>query len=304
MVKESSALSGSPSVDRLSALLQRFHVRAQLFHAGPLCGVTQFVAQPGRGFLHVLRRGELVVKHRAQAGVARTIRVSQPTLLFYPRPLEHHFHNAPSEGADFVCATLDFDGGAQHPLVRALPPVLVLPLQAVDGLQHTLALLFAETENLRCGHRLLADRLLDVLLVQLLRWLLDHPQEAGIQAGLLAGLAHPKLARALTAVHETPAANWSLAAMADAAGMSRSAFAAAFKAHLGTAPAQYLLRWRVSIAQALLASGASVKVAGNQVGYDTAASFSRAFAQACGLSPRAWLQGPGQRPEEATCNSG
>ena len=278
-------------IDRLSSLLERFRVRAHLFHAGPLCGVTHFAAEPGRGFLHVLRRGDLVVKHRARSGVARTIKLTEPTLLFYPRPLEHHFHNAPSEGADFVCATLNFDGGAQHPLVRALPPVLVLPLAAVEGLEHTLALLFGETERLRCGHRLLADRLFDVLLVQLLRWLLDHPQEAGMPAGLLAGLSHPKLARALTAVHERPGAKWSMEAMAQAAGMSRSAFASAFKVHLDVAPAEYLLHWRVSIAQTMLVGGASVKAAGNELGYASAASFSRAFAQAAGSSPRAWLQG-------------
>ena len=41
-------------IDRLSSLLERFRVRAHLFHAGPLCGVTHFAARPGRGFLHVL----------------------------------------------------------------------------------------------------------------------------------------------------------------------------------------------------------------------------------------------------------
>jgi AraC-like DNA-binding protein len=281
----------TPPIDRLSALLERFRVRAHLFHSGALCGVTHFAAERGRGFLHVLRRGELVVTHRARSGAPKRIQVAEPTLLFYPRPLEHAFHNAPSEGSDFVCATLDFEGGDRHPLVVALPPVLVLPLRSVDGLDHTLALLFAEAEGLRCGHRLLADRLFEVLLLQLLRWLLDHPQEAGMPPGLLTGLSHPKLARALTAVHEQPGASWSLASMAAAAGMSRSAFAAQFKAWLGIAPAEYLLRWRVSVAQSMLAGGASVKEASSELGYASAASFSRAFAQALGSSPRTWLAG-------------
>jgi len=73
-------------IDRLSALLERFRLRAHLFHAGPLCGVTHFAAQPGRGFLHVLRSGEMEVTHRAR-GVRRRLQVSEPTLLFYPRPL-------------------------------------------------------------------------------------------------------------------------------------------------------------------------------------------------------------------------
>ena len=280
-----------PSVDRLSSLLERFRVRAHLFHAGALCGVTHFAAQPGRAFLHVLRRGEMVVTHRARSGVPRRLKVAEPTLLFYPRPLEHDFHNAPSEGADFVCATLDFDGGANHPLVQALPPMLALRLNEVEGIEQTLSLLFAETQRLRCGQRLLADRLFEVLVLQLLRWLLDHPQQAGIQEGLLSGLSHPKLARALTAVHARPGQAWTLEAMAFEAGMSRSAFAAGFKASLGVAPAQYLLRWRVSIAQSMLRGGVPVKRASDQLGYASAAAFSRAFSQSVGVSPRAWLQG-------------
>ena len=284
------SISAGP-VDRLSGLLERFRLRAHLFHAGPLCGVTHFDAQEGRGFLHVLRRGEMVVTHRPRSGAPRKIKVTEPTLLLYPRPLEHQFHNAPTEGSDFVCATVDFEGGVRHPVVAALPPVLVLPLRTVDGLEQTLALLFAETERVRCGQRLLADRLFEVLLLQLLRWLLDHPGDAGMTEGLIYGLAHPKLARALTAMHERPGAAWALEPMAKAAGMSRSAFAAEFKLQLGITPAEYLLRWRVSLAQSMLLAGSSIKLASEKLGYATAASFSRAFVQSVGVSPRAWLQG-------------
>ena len=291
-MKAATLSAPEPTVDRLSSLLERFSVRAHLFHAGALCGVTHFDAQPGRAFLHVLRRGDMVVTHRARSGAPRKIKLTEPTLLFYPRPLEHDFHNAPSEGADFVCATLDFDGGAKHPLVQALPPMLALPIAAVDGIEQTLGLLFAETVRLRCGQRLLADRLFEVLMLQLLRWLLDHPEAAGIQEGLLSGLSHPKLARALTRVHEQPGQAWSLEAMATEAGMSRSAFAAEFKAWLGTTPADYLLRWRVSIAQSMLRSGASVKKVSDEIGYASAAAFSRAFTQVVGVSPRAWVNGP------------
>jgi len=277
-------------VDRLSGLLERFRVHAHLFHAGPLCGVTHFDAQEGRGFLHVLRRGEMVVTHRLRSGAPRKIKVTEPTLLLYPRPLEHQFHNAPTEGSDFVCATVDFEGGVRHPVVAALPPVVVVPLRSVDGIEQALALLFAETERVRCGQRLLADRLFEVLLLQVLRWLLDHPDHGGMTEGLIHGLAHPKLARALTAMHESPGVAWALGPMAQAAGMSRSAFAVEFKLQIGVTPAEYLLRWRVSLAQSMLLAGCSIKLASEKLGYASAASFSRAFVQSVGMSPRAWLK--------------
>ncbi|MES2069682.1 MAG: AraC family transcriptional regulator [Pseudomonadota bacterium] len=279
----------STPIDRLSALLERFRVRVHLFHTGPLCGISNFAAAPGRGFLHVLRRGEMVVTHRRGAGLSRRIEVREPSLLFYPQPLTHDFHNAPTEGSDFTCASLDFDGGSNHPLVRALPALVLLPLDRVEGLEASLALLFAETDRVRCGHRLLADRLFEVVLLQLLRWLLDHPQEGGISTGLVTGLSDPALARTLVAIHEEPGKPWNLENMARQAGMSRSAFAARFKKLVGETPADYLSDWRISIAQSHLRRGRSVKFIADELGYANASALSRVFAQRIGMSPRAWL---------------
>lgn len=281
--------------DRLSSLLERFKVSARLFHNGPLCGISRFPAAPGRGFLHVMRRGELELRHPPATGLPRRLLITEPTLLFYPRPLDHLFRNPPEDGADFVCAELDFDGGERHPLVRALPPLVALPLRQVDGLELSLALLFKETERLRCGQRLLADRLFEVVLIQLLRWIIDHPQDAGVPAGLLTGLADARLARALVAMHERPGAPWTLAGLAAEAGMSRSAFALAFRTIVGQPPADYLADWRLSLAQSRLRQGAQVKQIADELGYASAAALSRLFRQRQGCAPREWLAGL-QRP--------
>lgn len=276
------------AVDRLTPLLDRFRVRGSLFHSGALCGTTSFDALPGRAFLHVLRRGEMDVLHPAGEGVPRRLAVREPTLLLYPRPLHHVFVNPPRDGSDFVCATLDFDGGPRHPLVAALPPLVTVALREVEGLAAGLQLLFDETANSRCGSRLIADRLFEVVLVQLLRWLLDRPERAGIGAGLLAGLSDPRLARALVALHESPAQAWTVGRMAERAGLSRAAFAARFRAVTGTTPAAYLGDWRLSLAAARIRSGTPIKQVAAECGFAGAASFSRAFRRCLGESPRGW----------------
>jgi len=77
--------------------------------------------------------------------------------------------------------------------------------------------------------------------------------------------------------------------MATEAGMSRSAFAVAFKTVVGQPPAGYLADWRLSLAQAQLREGRSVKAIADDLGYASASALSRLFSQRVGHSPRHWL---------------
>ena len=280
-----------PPIDRLSGLLERFPVRVQLSFTGTLCGVQSFAPPPGTGYLHVLRRGTLKVTHPPRQGVPARLQLNEPSLLFYPRAVTHHFHNPPVEGADFTCAQLQFDGGRAHPLVRTLPGLIVLPLARVDGLAAALDLLFAETDRVRCGHRLLADRLFEVVLIQTLRWLLDHPAEAGVPPGLVTGLSDPRLARALVALHEQPGEPWRVEQLAALAGLSRTRFIERFRERVGQTPAAYLADWRIGLAQAGLRQGVSIKQLAGDLGYANPSALSRAFVVRAGCSPRDWLRG-------------
>ncbi len=276
-------------VDRLSPLLDRFRVRTRLFHSGPLCGVTDFSASMGRGFLHLLRRGEMDLTLRRTSGSPSHSRITRPSLMFFPRPIDHAFLNAPTEESDFACAALEFDGGATHPLVRTLPDVVVLPLDEVATLRPALDLLFAEVDSVRCGRPIVADRLFEVVLIQLMRWMLDHAADLSLPRGLLPGLSDERLARALAAVHEDPGSAWTLERMAREARMSRSVFADQFKKVVGQSPGDYLTEWRLTIAQERLRAGRSVSSTAAELGYASASAFSRVFAQRMGESPRAWL---------------
>lgn len=277
-----------PALDRLAGVMERFHVHAALFHAGPLCGLHVFEERPGRAFLHVLRRGAMEMRHQAE-GRWITTAITEPSLLLFTRAVHHAFVNPPVDGPDFTCATLDFDGGPRHPIVQALPPVLVIPLSAVEGLTPTLDLLFAEAAQVSCGSVLVANRLFEVLLIKLLRWMLAQPKRAGVPQGLMLGLSDPRLARALVALHARPQEAWPLERLAHVAGMSRSAFAAAFKDAVGSTPAAYVLDWRLALAGALVREGRPIKQIALDLGFADAPTLSKAFRRRLGVSPRGWL---------------
>lgn len=276
--------AGAAPIDRLTPVLERFRVQASLFHSGPLCGHQVFDAKPGRGFLHVLRRGEMDLLHGQGPRMART-HLAEPTLLFFPRAVHHEFVNAPVDGSDFTCATLDFDGGARNPIVQSLPDLIALPLERIDGLGDALNLLFAESDQARCGSRLLVNRLFEVVLIQVLRHLMERGQT---RSGMLAGLAHPRLRHAVVAMHERPAHDWTLDALAGEAGMSRSVFAMQFRDAVGCTPGTYLQQWRVGLAQRALRAGRPLKLIAQEVGYGSEAALSRAFKAQSDHSPREW----------------
>ncbi len=282
-------------IDRLSGLLERFRVRTRLSFSGTMCGKHVFAQTPNKAYLHVLRSGAMEIRHPGAKGVPARIKIDVPTLIFYPRPFTHHFHSAPRDGSAFTCAEIAVDADLAHPILQSLPPLLVLRLDEVDGLHASLNLLFAETEHVRCGHRVLADRLFEVVLIQLLRWLLDHPAQAQINSGLLMGLSSPSLAKALTAIHEAPGEPWTVEQLAATSGMSRTAFAVKFKQWVGHAPAEYVADWRLTIAQARLREGVPLKVLAGELGYSSQSALTRVFTARLGVSPREWLS---QRADE------
>ena len=116
-------------MDRLDALLQRFSVRARMFHSGTLCATTEFAPEPGVGQLHLLRRGRVAVAHAGGSDVV----VDEPSVLFYPRPLAHRFAPEPHAGADLACARVRINDGSANPPSGWGNPYDAGRLQIVDG---------------------------------------------------------------------------------------------------------------------------------------------------------------------------
>ncbi len=267
--------------DRLESLLARFSIRAQMFHSGNLCGINDMAPDGDSGQLHLIKQGTVDVSHGGKV----ELRIATPSLLMYPRPLPHRVLMDSDTGADLTCAHLRFEGGSASPIAATLPPFVCLPLEQVPGLDSVLSLLFAEAFSQNCGRAALLDRLFEVVLIQVLRHLMDSGQT---QVGMLAGLADPRLRRAIVAMHEQPAEEWSLEALAARAGMSRSVFANSFRDTVGCTPGVYLQRWRVSLVQQSLRQGRALKLIADDVGYGSEAALSRAFKAHTGSSPREW----------------
>jgi AraC-like DNA-binding protein len=271
-------------MDRLSLLLNRFSLSAGVFYTGQICGIHHFQRDSQRGHVHLIKRGPVTLT----GGVEGTLAITEPTLLFLPRPDDHRLIADDRDGADVVCASIQFGGGGHNPITDSLPPMVLVPLADLAGAQSLLDLLYEEAFSDLCGRQAALDRLCELLLIRLLRYCLD---QGLTQGGTLAGLADPRLAKALVGVHEDATRPWTLEDMAQRAGMSRARFAVHFRQIVGDTPADYLASWRVTLAQGLLRSGRPLKHVALDVGYGSASAFTRAFIRKTGQAPTHWLAG-------------
>jgi len=192
-----------------------------------------------------------------------------------------------------VCCSLGFDEPAVHPLTQLMPEVLVLRrADASDpSLPTLLTLMAAEVASHRLGTATMMARLADAVVTCMVRsWVETHATEL---KGWLAGARDAPIGRALTAIHRQPGHLWTVAALGKIAGLSRSVFTERFTTVVGLSPARYLAHWRMHVAGAWLRHGGStVADIAQRLGYESEASFSRAFKRLFGVPPGALrLQG-------------
>ena len=90
-------------------------------------------------------------------------------------------------------------------------------------------------------------------------------------------------------MHKDIARDWTVASLATAASLSRSAFAQRFRERVGQAPLEYLTQWRMFKADNMLGQGnAAVGTIAAAVGYDSEAALSKAFKRETGMALGAW----------------
>ncbi|MFY9210648.1 MAG: AraC family transcriptional regulator [Aestuariivita sp.] len=241
------------AIDRLSALMSRFTLHVDL------AGVEQanlFVLEGAAGrMLHLRPRSQ---------GLPRA-----------------------AAGQILLQAHVDF-GGADSPLALALPDDLAHPVDQDAELAAVIALMQSEVATRRCGGASVLGRLVEVLIVRLLRARLEV---GDVPRGMLGGLADQRLARAMVAMHDQPGQGWSNEDLARAAGMSRSRFIARFREAVGTSPQAYLRQWRLALARQDVARGDRIDAVARRYGYGSPEALTHMFRRETGQAPMALRHG-------------
>lgn len=176
-----------------------------------------------------------------------------------------------------------FAGPGADMLLNMLPPIVHLRSdEDRETLRANFARMRQELLEDRPGSALVVQQLATMTLIQALRLHLD----ASDGVGWLFALADRQVAAALRAMHADPARRWTVGTLAGEVGMSRSSFAARFRARVGDGPIEYLTRWRMLLAARDLTRGDPVGSVSRALGYESESAFSTAFKRVMGHPPR------------------
>jgi AraC-like DNA-binding protein len=226
---------------------------------------------------------------RAEPPSADMIEIADAGLL----PFNVNLMNGGAVSARLVCGYLACDAKPFNPLLAALPPMLKAgdPRRNDTGwLGQFLHFAVAEVAEKRAGSESVLTKLSELMFIDVVRRYIEAlpPQDTG----WLAGLRDPAVGKALALIHARPSFNWTIEGLARQCGTSRTVMAERFVRFVGVPPMHYLAKWRMQVASEMLKRGnANMAIIAAEIGYESEASFSRAFKKMMGVPPSAWRQG-------------
>jgi AraC-like DNA-binding protein len=295
-----------PRGDVLSDVLAAVRMENAFYggaHLTPPWGFSNRV-QDGGAMFHWLKRGGAWLEVEGEAGLA----LGEGDVVLLASGRKHTLRDAPgsslspfrevmtgsreacatmgaSEGAVVLSGCFHFHGSSASPLLRSLPGVMRIASADLPWLHATLQQIHEEESvgGGRPGSAAILRRLSDILFVQLVR---AHLLASPTRGGWLRAVTDPHIGIALSALHARPEAPWTVASLAREAGLSRSVFAERFASLAGETPMQYLTRWRMEKATALLRErGEALAAIALRVGYESEASFGKAFKRWFDMAP-------------------
>ncbi|TDD07717.1 AraC family transcriptional regulator [Nonomuraea diastatica] len=185
--------------------------------------------------------------------------------------------NSADGGTVLLTGTYNLEGEVSRRLLEALPQLIVQPGGPI------ISLLGAEIVKDEPGQEAVLDRLLDLLLIAVLR---AHfaTNEA---PGWYQAMSDPVVGKAMRMLHNNPAHPWTVAALATEVGVSRAALARRFTELVGEPPMSFLTDWRLALAADLLREpDATIGSVARKVGYGSPFALSAAFKRVRGVSPQ------------------
>jgi AraC-like DNA-binding protein len=207
---------------------------------------------------------------------------------------ELHFGGATGPQAEVVCGTFTTEG-ARPAWSEQLGPV-VLSRGSSGRREWRAALAGALRDEARAptmGGATVVNRWLESILADALRTELSKTSDD--VPVRMAAMSDERIGRVLARIHGEPASRWTLARLAGVATMSRSGFAARFRALVGEPPARYVTRIRLERADRLLqTTDATLAEIARRIGYASEEALSRAFKTRYGVAPSA-ARGRGRR---------
>ncbi|WP_371778163.1 AraC family transcriptional regulator [Streptosporangium subroseum] len=191
--------------------------------------------------------------------------------------------DSPDGSTMMLTGTYQLSGEISQRLLEALPPLLVLKEDAWDC--PLVPLLAAEIVKDEPGQEAVLDRLLDLLLIAVLRaWFSLQAAEA---PAWYRAHGDPVVGKALRMLLNNPAHPWTVATLAAGVGVSRAGLARRFAELVGEPPMAFLTGWRLAMAADLLREGdTTVGAVARQVGYGSSFALSTAFKRVRGISPQ------------------
>ncbi|MDI5986468.1 AraC family transcriptional regulator [Halomonas sp. M4R5S39] len=176
------------------------------------------------------------------------------------------------------------------PLVGMLPSVMTLDVaEGVTGpwIESSFRLAASELAAGEVRSPALLARLAELLFIEAVqRYLAGLPPG---QRAWVGGLRNPLVSRALALLHDRPERHWTTEALAREVGLSRSAFAERFTELVGVPPMRYLAGLRMQMAaRRLRESQTPISRIALEAGYESEASFTKAFKRAFGAPPATW----------------
>ena len=255
----------------------------------------------GQGYAHIegdaqhvpLNAGDIVVFPHGHPHVmgngapVRTIDNSQELQKILSQGLKVSRLGGGGEVTKFICGYMACDPQLSQIFLGGLPSIFKVQIRndaSGQWLENSIRYSVADTNGISPGREAVLAKLSEVLFVETLRrYIAVLPAD---QTGWLAGIRDAEVGKALALLHRKPAHPWTIAGLASEVGVSRSVLAERFRRFLSETPIAYLTRWRLQLgAQLLKTTNSSVLQIAAEVGYESEASFNRAFKRKFGLPP-------------------